>query len=131
MVLNGYKGLECKVFVDGIRLEHVSEFKYFGCVLDESGTYRAQCSRKVANWKRVASAIRSLVNTRNLHLECAIVLHKTLLVPVLMYGNESMLWKEKERTKIRDVQIDYFRGLLDIRRMDRFPNAHIRGKQND
>ena len=22
----------------GIRLEHVSEFKYFGCVLDESGT---------------------------------------------------------------------------------------------
>ena len=27
-----------KVHVDGIRLEHVSEFKYFGCVLVESGT---------------------------------------------------------------------------------------------
>ena len=28
MVLNGEEGLECEVYVDGIRLEHVSEFKY-------------------------------------------------------------------------------------------------------
>ena len=34
MVLNGEEGLECEVHVDGIHLEHVSEFKY----LDESGT---------------------------------------------------------------------------------------------
>ena len=39
MVLGGEKGLECEVCVDRIRLEHVSEFKYLGCVLDESGTY--------------------------------------------------------------------------------------------
>ena len=31
MVLNGEEGLECEVYVYGIRLEHVSEFKYFGC----------------------------------------------------------------------------------------------------
>ena len=35
MVLNGEEGLECEVNVDGIYLEHVSEFKYLGCVLDE------------------------------------------------------------------------------------------------
>ena len=34
MVLNGEEGLECEVHVDGIHLEHVSEFKYLGCVLD-------------------------------------------------------------------------------------------------
>ena len=28
MVLGGSEGLECKVCIDGIRLEHVSEFKY-------------------------------------------------------------------------------------------------------
>ena len=27
MVLNGEEGLECEVHVDGVRLEHVSEFK--------------------------------------------------------------------------------------------------------
>ena len=41
MVLNGEGKLECEVHVDGINLEHVSEFKYLWCVLEESGTDRA------------------------------------------------------------------------------------------
>ena len=91
MVLNGEEGLEYEVHVDGIRLEHVSEFKYLGCVLDESGTDGAECSRKVVSGRRLANAIRSLVNARDLQLECARVLHKTLLVPVLMYGSEIVM----------------------------------------
>ena len=35
MVLNGEEELECEVHVGGIRIEHISEFKYLGCVLDE------------------------------------------------------------------------------------------------
>ena len=96
MVLKGEEELECEVHVDGIRLEHVSEFKYLGCTLDESGTDEAECSMKVASGGRVASAIRSLVNARDLQLECARVLNESLLVPVLMYSSETMLWKEKE-----------------------------------
>ena len=37
MLLGGEEGLECEICVDGIRLEHVSEFKYLGCVLDKLG----------------------------------------------------------------------------------------------
>ena len=47
MVLNREEGLKCEAYVDGINVEHVSEFKYLGCVLDESGTVEAECSRKV------------------------------------------------------------------------------------
>ena len=54
------------------------------------------------NGRRVAVAIRSLVNARGLQLECAKVLHESSLVPVLMYGRQSMIWKE-ERSSIRDV----------------------------
>ena len=61
----------CEVHVDRIRLEHVSEFKYLGCVLDESGTDGAECNRKVVSGRKVADAIRSLVNARDLHLQCA------------------------------------------------------------
>ena len=59
-------------FALGLRicLEDVSEFKYLGCVLDKSGTDGEECSRKVASGRRVVGAIRSLVNGRNLQLEC-------------------------------------------------------------
>ena len=43
-----------------------------------------------------------------------------------MYGNETMLRKEKERSRIRGVQMDNLRGLLGIRRMDRVPNVRIK-----
>ena len=75
MVLGGEEELECEVCVDVIHLEHVLEFKYLGCVLDETGTDEAECSRKGANGKKVAGAIRSLVNARSLQLDCARILH--------------------------------------------------------
>ena len=53
-------------------------------------------------------------------------MHETLLIPVLTYGSETMLWKENERSRIRAVQMDNLRGLLGIRRMDRVLNAQIR-----
>ena len=48
------------------------------------------------------------------------------MVPVLKYGSETMVWREKERSRIWTVQIDKRRGLLGIRRMDKVPNAWIR-----
>ena len=57
--------MESKAYIDGIRLEYVSEFKYLKCVLDESNTDGAECSRKVTSG-RVTGEIRSLVNVRDL-----------------------------------------------------------------
>ena len=50
-------------------------------------------------------------------------MHKSLLVSVIIYGSETMIWKEKEMSRIRAVQSDNLRGLLGIRRMDKLPNA--------
>ena len=47
----------------------------------------------------MAGAIRSLVNGRDLQLECVRFLNETLLVPVLTYVSETMLWKERERSR--------------------------------
>ena len=109
--------MECEVCEDGIRLEHVLVFKYLKCVLDESGTDEAECRR------RVAGDIMSLVNARSLQVECAMVLYESLLVPVLTYVSETMIGREKERSKIRAVQMDNLRGLLGIRKMDKVPNV--------
>ena len=43
------------------------------------------------------------------------VLHEKLLIPVFMYGSETVLWKEK-RFRIRAVQVDNLRGFLGVRK---------------
>ena len=63
IVLNGEEGL------DWIRLEHVSEFKYLGCVLnDESVRDEPTYSREIASGRKVAGVIRSLVNDKDLQV---------------------------------------------------------------
>ena len=94
--------------------------------MEESGRHKADSDWNVVSGKRVAGAIRSLVNCRDLQLECARVLHETLFVPLLMYVSETMLWKKKERFRVRAVQMDNLRRLLVIRRVDRVPNTQIR-----
>ena len=54
------------------------------------------------------------------------LLYETLFVPVLLYGSEIVVWREKERSRGRAVQMDNRRGLLGIRRIDRVPNAGVR-----
>ena len=80
--------------------------------MDESGKDEAACSRNGASGKRVAGATRSLVKARDLQLDCVTVLHETLLVPVLIYGNETMLGKEKERSRIRALQMENLREIF-------------------
>ena len=94
--------------------------------MDESGTDEADCRRKVVSGRMATGAIMSLVNVRGLQLECDKVLHETLVVPVRMYGSETLIWEEKEEFRIRTVQMDNHRGLVGIRRMDKVPKAWIR-----
>ena len=56
-MLCGEEGMECEIHLDGARMEQVSEFKYLGCVLNESGTDVAECHKKVASGKKVADVV--------------------------------------------------------------------------
>ena len=47
--------------------------------------------------KNVVGIVRCLVNGRSLQLKCARVPLETLLMLVLLYGNETIVWREKER----------------------------------
>ena len=63
-----------------------------------------QCHRKVVSGMRVAGAIRPLVNAIQFSAKCTMVLHESLAMIVLMYGSETMIWKE--RPMIMAVQMD-------------------------
>ena len=81
----------------------------------ESGIYGAEYRSKVARERKFLGVIISMVNARGFQLEYPRLPHKTLLSPVLLYGSETMVWKQKERSQIGAVQMDNLRSLLGIR----------------
>ena len=88
--------------------------------MDETGTDEAECSTKVASRRRTADAIRSL------QLECARVLHESLLVSVLTYGSATICGGRG-----RDLGLGLYRWttsevFLCIRRINKVQNSRIR-----
>ena len=72
---------------------------------------------------KAAGAIRSLVNARSLQVECARVLHKSVFMPVLMYGSKTDMEEgEVYDYGCTDGQPKRFDGMV-IKSMDRVLNA--------
>ena len=59
-MLGREEGFGCEICVDGAQLDQVSEFKYLGCVLNESGRNGAECYRKIMSRRKVAETIKAL-----------------------------------------------------------------------
>ena len=74
----------------------MSEFKCLKYVLDKFGTDVAKDHRKEMNGRKVAGAIRSLVNAMGMQLECPMVLNEGLLKLVLMYGRDNGMDRKGE-----------------------------------
>lgn len=67
------------------------------------------------NGRRIAWAIRALINTKELSVECARLLHETMLISTLVYGGETMIWKAVLKSKIKAVQIDNLRAVIGMK----------------
>ena len=84
--------------------------------MNQSGTDDVECCKKVASGWKVVGAITSLVNARDLQPECARALHEGLLVPFLLYGSETMIWREKKGSGFRIMQMENPKVLQGTRR---------------
>ena len=83
--------------------------------MDYPGTDSVECRRNVASWGCFQIP---LISARGLQLGCASVLYEALVVPVLLYGSEIKVWREKETSRIEAVQVDNLRGFLGTKRID-------------
>ena len=93
--------------------------------MNESGKNNADCCRKVASGRKVTGAVRSIVmlGVCSLSVRGCYMRDFSYLLCCMA---EKMIWREKERSRIRAVQMDNLRGLLGVREMDRVPNAIVR-----
>ena len=75
MVLIVYEGMVRKILVDDLRLEHISDFKYF----EGAEWYRMSWEGNCGN--------HSIVKDKQ--LECARMLSEALLVLITLYGSKT------------------------------------------
>lgn len=90
-------------------IESVPEFKYLGCILTEDNRESREISARIQSANRSAHALKKLVGSRLLSRANKLLIYKTLIRPIAVYGAE---------TWTMTVQ--------DMQRLDRFERKILR-----
>ncbi|EYC33440.1 hypothetical protein Y032_0002g801 [Ancylostoma ceylanicum] len=85
-------GSEAKVYLEGVQLEQVQEFKYLGSLLEEkkvAATAEVNSSRIGKASAAFASLKWCVWNKNGIWLTTKMRLFRTLVMPILLYGSET------------------------------------------
>lgn len=95
-------GTGCNAAIRGTRLEQRQSLKYLWWVLNKNGKNVLILKIKF-QVRKVASAIRAIMNTKHFSFECARLL---MLFPTLVYCGEPLVKKEREKSRIQEMHMN-------------------------
>ena len=79
-------------------MEH---FKYLGCNGNTNGTIEEEINRRIAKYSQNVGAMYRLLKDRNVPHKAKLVIHKTILRPILLYGHESVVTTKRLDSRIQ------------------------------
>lgn len=88
---------QCNISLNSEKLEVVEEFWYLGVKFGWDRSGKLEFKSKVLHGRKIGSALKALVNGKNLNVECMRSLHQKELVSTLMYGCETLLYLGQDR----------------------------------
>ncbi len=75
---------------------------------------------------KVIGSLGCMMKGRTVTMEIKKALHDSLIVPTLMYVNET--WNEGQRSRIQAVEMSYLRGTCGLNKMDDESNESVYGR---
>ncbi|XP_023231892.1 uncharacterized protein LOC111631815 [Centruroides sculpturatus] len=121
-------GSRATVYLNGVQIEQVQEFKYLGSLIKEKKV--ASSNETHARIGQAAHAFASLKwfvwRKNNISLMTKIRLFRTLVIPILLYGSETCTLLKTDLDKLETFQLKCLRQILGISLWDRITNNAIR-----
>ena len=119
-------GTECKIMIEGEKVEQVKEFVYLGSAFTKDGKCETDIERRVNAGNMVNGALRAFMSSEKVSKKARLAVHRGVLVPTLMYGSESWVWQAKHKSRINAVEMRALRSMEGVTLKDRIRNSVIR-----
>ena len=108
--------------VYGTSINHVTDFKYLDFMMASSASYlkRRKALAWTAFWK-----LERLWKSPPIPISTKVKLFNTTCITVLLYSCESWVISKDMENEINSFRTSYYRIMLNIKRIDKVPNATI------
>ena len=80
---------QVRITMHDIEIKQVNIFKYLGCNVNINGYIEEEINRRIAKYSQNVIIMYILLKDRNVSRQAKLVIHKTILSPILLYGHES------------------------------------------
>ncbi len=116
---------QCKIRMNGQKMEEVNEFKYLGSIFCEYESMEGEIRERAIQGRKVTGSLRRVMRERTVCKEVKKALRDSIIVLTVAYARETWVWNQSQRCKIQGVEISYLRGGCGVNRMDRKSNENV------
>ena len=115
------------IIIEGKVLEQISNFNYLGC--DISFDVDKDIQNKVNRFQHICGTINRTLKNKT-RRETKLKFYKTMAVPVLLYGSESWITKQRDKSNIQSAELRFLRRVKGCTRKDRKTNEDMWEESN-
>ena len=96
-----------------------------GCNVNTNGTIEEEINRRIAKYSQNVGMMYRLLKDRNVPRQAKLVIHKTILRPILLYGHESWVTTKRLDSRIQAADMKVLRLIKGVTRRDKIRNVDI------
>ena len=106
-ILNFDTGQSHNIKIDNSSFERVEQFKYLGTTLTNQNYIQKEIKGRFKSWNACCQLVQNLLSSSLLSKNIKIKKHKTIILPVVLYGCEtwSLTLRKERRLRVFEENI--------------------------
>src|SRR6201990_2655800 len=117
---------EIVVNIEGTRLKQARKFKYLGVMFGEEGRQEDKLRERIGKFSKNVGMLYPLLKDRGIPTEVKVLIYKTILRPILLYGSECWAMNTVHNSRIESAEMRVLRVIRGISLRDRVRSERIR-----
>lgn len=112
--------------IEGHQIKVCKEFKYLGSILTQDGKCDREIQHRATKGRTAISKLNAILWSPKIGWKVKLMMYKSIIEPITTYGSESWELTQKNKEKLKAIEMDHLRRSLRISRREHVSNEEIR-----
>ena len=112
--------------IGGELIKQVENFQYLGVQINAENKQEVEINHRITKYNNNLMALYPLLKDRHVPQNTKIIIHTTILRPILLYGSEVWTLTQRTKSKLQAAEMKVLRLIKGVTRWDRIRNEDIR-----
>ena len=114
------------IYMDQNKINQTENYCHLGVNVGESNVQEVEINNRIAKYNSNIGMLYPLLKDKNIPRECKVIVYKSILKPILLYGSENWSLTTKTESKLQAAEMRMLRLIKGVTRRDRIRNVNIR-----